>query len=160
MKDFTLLAGLHISVQDYEALFVSELWSQVSAWCNSQNCNSWLHCELDTGSLYHHFLTCRQRVTFEEILPASTPLPALDLLKKLLVFNPDKRLTAEEALQHPYVKRWENGDTQFSLKPQFLLRSYGAAPGTSFLYMHARKKKTNLILNCLWPYLHQRHWMI
>ncbi|NXA20528.1 MK15 kinase, partial [Ibidorhyncha struthersii] len=47
-----------------------------------------------------------QRVTFEEILPSSTPLPALDLLKKLLVFNPDKRLTAEEALEHPYVKRF------------------------------------------------------
>ncbi|NWH77244.1 MK15 kinase, partial [Piaya cayana] len=48
----------------------------------------------------------RQQVTFEEILPSSTPLPALDLLKKLLVFNPDKRLTAEEALQHPYVRRF------------------------------------------------------
>ncbi|NXJ83033.1 MK15 kinase, partial [Trogon melanurus] len=51
-------------------------------------------------------MSCRQRVTFEEILPSSTPLPAMDLLKKLLVFNPDKRLTAEEALQHPYVKRF------------------------------------------------------
>ncbi|KAM6142110.1 mitogen-activated protein kinase 15 [Phoenicopterus ruber ruber] len=51
-------------------------------------------------------MSSRQRVTFEEILPSSTPLPALDLLKKLLVFNPEKRLTAEEALQHPYVKRF------------------------------------------------------
>ncbi|XP_050771743.1 mitogen-activated protein kinase 15 [Gymnogyps californianus] len=51
-------------------------------------------------------MSSRQRVTFEEILPSSTPLSALDLLKKLLVFNPDKRLTAEEALQHPYVKRF------------------------------------------------------
>nr|XP_025971118.1 mitogen-activated protein kinase 15 [Dromaius novaehollandiae]XP_025971119.1 mitogen-activated protein kinase 15 [Dromaius novaehollandiae] len=51
-------------------------------------------------------MSSRQRVTFEEILPSSTPLHALDLLKKLLVFNPDKRLTAEEALQHPYVKRF------------------------------------------------------
>ncbi|NXT50151.1 MK15 kinase, partial [Pluvianellus socialis] len=51
-------------------------------------------------------MTSRQQVTFEEILPSSTPLPALDLLKKLLVFNPDKRLTAEEALQHPYVRRF------------------------------------------------------
>ncbi|NXL66045.1 MK15 kinase, partial [Chordeiles acutipennis] len=51
-------------------------------------------------------MSSRQQVTFEEILPSSTPLPALDLLKKLLVFNPDKRLTAEEALQHPYVKRF------------------------------------------------------
>ncbi|NXS95692.1 MK15 kinase, partial [Jacana jacana] len=47
-----------------------------------------------------------QRMTFEQILPPSTPLAALDLLKKLLVFNPNKRLTAEEALQHPYVKRF------------------------------------------------------
>ncbi|KAM8811129.1 mitogen-activated protein kinase 15 [Eudromia elegans] len=51
-------------------------------------------------------LSSRQRVTFEEILPSTTPLHALDLLKKLLVFNPEKRLTAEEALQHPYVKRF------------------------------------------------------
>ncbi|NXF53470.1 MK15 kinase, partial [Oceanites oceanicus] len=51
-------------------------------------------------------MSSRQRVTFEEILPSSTPLPALDLLKKLLVFNPDKRLSAEEALQHPYVKKF------------------------------------------------------
>uniref|UniRef100_A0A8C5J4F6 Mitogen-activated protein kinase 15 n=1 Tax=Junco hyemalis TaxID=40217 RepID=A0A8C5J4F6_JUNHY len=57
-------------------------------------------------NLYHFLLTSRQRVAFEEIFPPSTPLPALDLLKKLLVFNPDKRFTAEEALQHPYVSRF------------------------------------------------------
>ncbi|KAM7176138.1 mitogen-activated protein kinase 15 isoform 1-T1 [Macrochelys suwanniensis] len=51
-------------------------------------------------------ISSRQRVTIEEILPSSTPPHALDLLKSLLVFNPDKRLTAEEALQHPYVKRF------------------------------------------------------
>ncbi|NWT89357.1 MK15 kinase, partial [Lanius ludovicianus] len=57
------------------------------------------------ASVINH-LSSRQRVVFEEIFPSSTPLPALDLLKKLLVFNPDKRLTAEEALQHPYVNRF------------------------------------------------------
>lgn len=87
------------------ALFVSELCSHMSLDVIPRTINSCLRCELDTGSLHHFFLTSRQRVTFEEILPSSTPLPALDLLKKLLVFNPDKRLTAEEALQHPYVKR-------------------------------------------------------
>ncbi|NXD00783.1 MK15 kinase, partial [Certhia familiaris] len=57
------------------------------------------------ASVINH-MSSRQRVAFEEIFPSSTPLPALDLLKKLLVFNPDKRLTAEEALQHPYVRRF------------------------------------------------------
>ncbi|NXD45913.1 MK15 kinase, partial [Copsychus sechellarum] len=57
------------------------------------------------ASVINH-MSARQRVAFEEIFPPSTPLPALDLLKKLLVFNPAKRLTAEEALQHPYVSRF------------------------------------------------------
>ncbi|KAL8181383.1 UNVERIFIED_CONTAM: hypothetical protein K2H54_000318 [Gekko kuhli] len=51
-------------------------------------------------------LSSQQRVTLEDILPPSTPPQALDLLKRLLVFNPDKRLTAEEALKHPYVQRF------------------------------------------------------
>ncbi|XP_064910926.1 mitogen-activated protein kinase 15 [Columba livia] len=64
---------------------------------------------------------CGQRVTLEEILPSSTPLPALDLLKKLLVFNPDKRLTAEEALQHPYVNRFHCPATEPSLDHDVIL---------------------------------------
>jgi mitogen-activated protein kinase 15 len=28
---------------------------------------------------------------------------AIDLMKNLMHFNPNKRLTAEQALQHPYV---------------------------------------------------------
>uniref|UniRef100_A0A7S1T7A9 Mitogen-activated protein kinase n=1 Tax=Tetraselmis chuii TaxID=63592 RepID=A0A7S1T7A9_9CHLO len=33
---------------------------------------------------------------------------ALDLLRKLLHFNPQKRITAEEALRHPYVAQFHN----------------------------------------------------
>ncbi|NWU87163.1 MK15 kinase, partial [Onychorhynchus coronatus] len=66
------------------------------------------------ASVINH-MSSGQRVTFEEIFPSSTPLPALDLLKKLLVFNPDKRLTAEEALQHPYVNRFHSPSREPSL---------------------------------------------
>ncbi|XP_032704142.1 mitogen-activated protein kinase 15 isoform X3 [Lontra canadensis] len=45
----------------------------------------------------------------ETIPPPSkedTPPEALDLLRGLLVFAPDKRLSAAQALQHPYVQRF------------------------------------------------------
>jgi mitogen-activated protein kinase 15 len=36
----------------------------------------------------------------------NAPLDGIDLVSKLLVFNPHKRLTAEQALQHIYVQRY------------------------------------------------------
>eukprot|EP00828_Plagiopyla_frontata_P018899 TRINITY_DN2417_c0_g1_i4.p1 TRINITY_DN2417_c0_g1~~TRINITY_DN2417_c0_g1_i4.p1 ORF type:complete len:192 (+),score=42.46 TRINITY_DN2417_c0_g1_i4:453-1028(+) len=39
----------------------------------------------------------------QKIFPNATP-EALDLLKKFLHFNPQKRITIEEALEHPYLK--------------------------------------------------------
>ncbi|KAJ8450178.1 hypothetical protein Cgig2_033372 [Carnegiea gigantea] len=41
-------------------------------------------------------------VDFASIYPQADPL-AIDLLKKMLVFDPTKRITATEALQHPYM---------------------------------------------------------
>ena len=40
------------------------------------------------------------------------PDDALDLMQKLLQFNPQKRLTAEEALQHPYVAHFHNPEDE------------------------------------------------
>jgi mitogen-activated protein kinase 15 len=42
-----------------------------------------------------------------ELFPGAPP-EALDLLKRLLVFNPARRLSAEEALRHPYVSQFHN----------------------------------------------------
>lgn len=51
--------------------------------------------------------SCRPRKNIEDLIP-DAPADGLDLLKKLLHFNPDKRLTAEQALEHPYVARFHN----------------------------------------------------
>ncbi|EKF27759.1 protein kinase, putative,mitogen-activated protein kinase, putative [Trypanosoma cruzi marinkellei] len=40
--------------------------------------------------------------TFAELLPKASS-DALDLVQKLMRFNPNERLTAEQALEHPYV---------------------------------------------------------
>jgi len=39
---------------------------------------------------------------------------ALDLVQKLLYFNPNKRITAEEALAHPYIEQFHNMEEEIS----------------------------------------------
>lgn len=45
------------------------------------------------------------------IFPKASP-EALDLLSQLLQFNPNKRLTAEQSLQHPYLAQFHNPDDE------------------------------------------------
>jgi len=37
---------------------------------------------------------------------------AIDLLRKLLMFNPEHRITAEQALEHPYLSQFHNSDEE------------------------------------------------
>ena len=46
----------------------------------------------------------RPRKPLAEMLQGQ-PEDAIDLLNKLLQFSPDKRLTADQTLRHPYVRR-------------------------------------------------------
>nr|CAD7443465.1 unnamed protein product [Timema bartmani] len=54
-----------------------------------------------------------------ELLKDSAP-DAIDLVTKLLVFHPHKRLTASEALVHPYVQRFHNSSNEPSLSHDVL----------------------------------------
>lgn len=45
---------------------------------------------------------------FKEILKCDNPL-AVDLVEKMLVFNPDKRYSIEDCLNHPYLKNMREG---------------------------------------------------
>ncbi|KAJ7570271.1 hypothetical protein O6H91_01G112700 [Diphasiastrum complanatum] len=45
--------------------------------------------------------------SFRKVFPSASP-EVEDLLRKLLHFNPHKRLTAEQALQHPYMAQFGN----------------------------------------------------
>ena len=45
----------------------------------------------------------KPKLSFRSLYPRASPL-ACDLLDKLLAFEPEKRLTVEEALRHPYLE--------------------------------------------------------
>jgi mitogen-activated protein kinase 7 len=45
--------------------------------------------------------------TFPQLFPNANP-DALDLLDRMLAFDPSSRISVEEALQHPYLKIWHD----------------------------------------------------
>ena len=45
----------------------------------------------------------RDPCPFDYVLPNANPL-AIDILEKMLVFNPDSRISAAKSLEHPYVR--------------------------------------------------------
>lgn len=47
----------------------------------------------------------------EDMFPGAPP-EALDLLFRCMQFNPDKRITAQEALRHPYVAPFHNPEDE------------------------------------------------
>uniref|UniRef100_A0A8D1EZG8 Mitogen-activated protein kinase n=2 Tax=Sus scrofa TaxID=9823 RepID=A0A8D1EZG8_PIG len=54
---------------------------------------------------YLQSLPSKTKVAWAKLFPKSDP-KALDLLDRMLTFNPNKRITVEEALAHPYLEQY------------------------------------------------------
>jgi mitogen-activated protein kinase 1/3 len=65
----------------------------------------------ESAKRYIKSLPKRQRVPWSTLYPKANPV-ALDLLNKMLVFNPNKRYTVEECLAHPYFEGLHNPDEE------------------------------------------------
>ncbi|KAK1331823.1 hypothetical protein QTO34_007499 [Cnephaeus nilssonii] len=75
------------------------------------------------ASILQH-LGARPRQALDALLPPDTPPEALDLLRRLLVFAPDKRLSAAQALQHPYVQRFHCPAREWALEAEVRLPAH------------------------------------
>jgi len=67
---------------------------------------------------YIRSLPKTQKIPFSELYPNANPL-ALDLLEKLLKFDPAERITVEEALAHPYLEAYHDVEDEPSHEKLF-----------------------------------------
>jgi mitogen-activated protein kinase 1/3 len=70
---------------------------------------------------YIRSLPFKKKIPWKHLFPKTNDL-ALDLLERLLAFNPVKRITVEEALKHPYLEPYhdpEDEPTADPIPPEF-----------------------------------------
>lgn len=60
---------------------------------------------------YIRSLPFKKKIPLRSMFPNTSEL-ALDLLEKLLAFNPIKRINVEEALRHPYLEPYHDPDDE------------------------------------------------
>lgn len=72
---------------------------------------------------YLESLPFKPRVPWADLFQGADPR-ALDLLHRMLTFNPHKRITVEEALAHPYLEQYYDPNDEVSSQYHFVLRSF------------------------------------
>src|SRR3954462_12460248 len=60
---------------------------------------------------YIRSLPFKKKIPWKAMFPKTSDL-ALDLLEKLLSFNPVKRISVEEALRHPYLEPYHDPEDE------------------------------------------------
>ena len=65
----------------------------------------------ERAQAYIRSLPRMPKIHFSQLYPNASPL-AIDLLEKLLNFDPAARITVEEALAHPYLKSYHEEDDE------------------------------------------------
>lgn len=65
---------------------------------------------------YIRSLPFKKKIPFKVMFPKTNDL-ALDLLEKLLAFNPAKRINVEDALRHPYLEPYHDPEDEPTAKP-------------------------------------------
>ncbi|CAO1620615.1 unnamed protein product [Jaminaea pallidilutea] len=65
---------------------------------------------------YIRSLPFRKRRNFSAMFPDANPL-AVDLMERCLTFSPRKRITVEEALEHPYLEPYHDAEDEPTAEP-------------------------------------------
>jgi mitogen-activated protein kinase 1/3 len=65
---------------------------------------------------YIRSLPFKKKIPLKALFPKTSDL-ALDLLEKLLAFNPVKRITVDEALKHPYLEPYHDPEDEPTADP-------------------------------------------